>query len=274
MSREFRALRGEVPAQPHGQVSAGGAGRWRAPLLLSLLGGTIAAAALWGPAGAQEVPPNSAAKFTLARIRFTTPDFGFMRRGRGGGGVPWSHDFPRSEQNFMKILAEVTKVDVNADGHAVSFMDEEVFKYPIAYLCEVGYLDLSEKDQQNLREYLLRGGFLIVDDFRGERALQNFKEQLKMIFPDRTLEELPRTHPIFNCFYDISDLSLAPPYSRELVPVYMGMSDDRGRLMMVVNYNNDISDYWEWSDNPFMPIEDTNEAYKYGVNYVMYALTR
>ena len=124
-----------------------------------------------------------------------------------------------------------------------------------------------------MAEYLLRGGFLIVDDFRGERELNNFKREMKQVFPDRSLEVLPRTHPIWKCFYDISSLSIEPPYARWLTPEYFGMSDDNGRLMMIVDYNNDISEYWEWSDNPLQPIEETNEAYKYGVNYVMYALT-
>ena len=124
-----------------------------------------------------------------------------------------------------------------------------------------------------MAQYLLRGGFLIVDDFRGDRELYNFKNQMTQVFPDRSLEELPRTHPIWTCFYDISDLKIEPMYSRRMPPQYFGMSDDKGRLMMVVDYNNDISEYWEWSDDPRMPIEESNEAYKYGVNYVMYALT-
>jgi hypothetical protein len=124
-----------------------------------------------------------------------------------------------------------------------------------------------------MAEYLLRGGFLIVDDFRGDRHFSNFKNQMKLVFPDRSLEDLPRTHPIWTCFYDITNIMIVPPYSRNLIPQYFGMSDDNGRLMMVVNYNNDISDYWEWSNDPLTPIEESNQAYKYGVNYVMYALT-
>lgn len=242
-----------------------------------LCGGLLALAAfgLWR-ARAQEQPHVVPTKFTLARIRYSMPNFGFFRGRRFE--PPWSHDYPRSERNFSKILAEVTKIDVNSDGHIVSFDSDEVFQYPIAYLCEVGFLDLSEQERRNMGEYLLRGGFLIVDDFRGEQAFYNFREQMRMVFPDRVLEELPRTHPIFNCFYDISNVFPPPPpvysrYERSLIPQYFGMSDDRGRLMMVVDYNNDLSDYWEWSDDPFQPIEETNEAYKYGVNYVMYALT-
>lgn len=237
-----------------------------AVLLVGFLG-------LWG----QVQPPVDMNKFTLARIQFGTSYFGwFGRRGGRGGGAPWAHDYPRSERNFMKIMAEVTKVDVNSDGHIVSFESEEVFQFPIAYMCEVGYLDLSETEIVNMREYLLRGGFLIIDDFRGDRALWNFVQQMRLVFPDRALEEIPRDHQIFTCFYDISALDLPPPptYARQyLNPRYYGMNDDTGRLMMVVNYDTDIGDYWEWSDDPFMPIDDSNEAYKYGVNYVMYALT-
>ncbi len=227
---------------------------------------------------AQEIPelPRNETKFTLARIFYTSPltRFSFGPIG-AGNGPPWSHDWPRSEEHFMKIMAEVTKLDVNPSGHIISFQNDDCFKYPIAYLCEVEFLDLSEQEAHRMSEYLLRGGFLIVDDFRGERALRNFINQMRRVFPDRSLEELPRTHEIWRCFYDISDLAIQPPpiYSRFDVPKYFGMRDDHDRLMMVVNYNNDISEYWEWSDNPMNPFDQSTEAYKYGVNYVMYALT-
>ena len=173
----------------------------------------------------------------------------------------------------MKIMAEVTKLEVNPGGHITSFQTDDCFKYPIAYMCEVGYVTLSKEEAHRMAEYLLRGGFLIVDDFRGEYERANFVNQMKLVFPNRSLEVLPRTHQIWNCFYDISKLKIVPPYSRWLTPQYFGMRDDNDRLMMVVNYNNDISEYWEWSNDPFMPIDQSNEAYKYGVNYVMYALT-
>ncbi len=213
-------------------------------------------------------------RFTFGRIYFDSPLTRIFSGPIGAGnGPPWSHDWPRSEEHFMKIMAEVTRLDVNPGGHILSFQNDECFKYPIAYLCEVGYMNLSDQEARRMAEYLLRGGFLIVDDFRGEREFANFQMQMKRVFPKRSLEELPRSHPIWTCFYDISKLMIEPPYSRFLTPQYFGMSDDTGRLMMVVDYNNDISDYWEWSDDPLTPIEESNEAYKYGVNYVMYALT-
>jgi len=220
-----------------------------------------------------EAPPDES-KFTFARI------FHEARWGRGfygpigdGSGPPWSHDYPRAEDHLMKIVAEVTRLDVNPEGHIISFQSDECFNYPIAYLCEVGYMELSDEEAHRMAEYLLRGGFLIVDDFRSDREWNHFRNQMKQVFPDRSLEELPPTHPIWTCFYDISDLNIEPPYFEYLLPRYFGISDDTGRLMMVVNYNNDIAEYWEWSNDPFKPIEASNEAYKYGVNYLMYALT-
>jgi hypothetical protein len=220
--------------------------------------------------GFEELPRNES-KFTFARIYFDVP---MRRMGRmgSGSGPGWSHDWPSSEENFMKIMAEVTRVDVNPGGHIISFQDDECFKYPIAYLCEVGEMNLSEEEAKRMSEYLLRGGFLIVDDFRGDRALFNFEMQMRMVFPDRRLEDVPPTDPIWTTFYDISDLKIIPPYGG-YPPKYMGIRDDSGRLMMIVNVNNDISDYWEWSGDPFMPIDETNEAFKYGVNYVLYSLT-
>ncbi len=222
--------------------------------------------------------PRDESKFTLARFSYSLENIGFSFYGGWGPlgdyGPPWSHDWPESEEHLMKILSEVTKIDVNPGGHIISFENDDCFKYPIAYLAEVGFLNLSDKGVANMREYMLRGGFIIVDDFRREREFANFRYQMSRVFPDRPLEELPRTDPIWTCFYDISKLEIIPPYGgRYQRPQYFGIRDDKGRLMMVVNYNNDISDYWQWSNDPFQPIEQTNEAYKYGVNYVMYALT-
>jgi hypothetical protein len=221
---------------------------------------------------AQDEEPRIESKFTFGRVYFDVPMLRWGPVG-AGNGPPWSHDTPRGETHLMKIMAEISKLDPNPGPHIFSFKTDDCFKYPIAYFCEVGYLDLSEQEAHRMAEYLLRGGFLIVDDFRGESALENFRRNLKMVFPDRSLEEVPRTDPIWNGFYDISKLFIIPPYSRNLTPEYLGMRDDSGRLMMIVDYNNDISEYWEWSDNPFAAIEETNEAYKYGVNYIMYALT-
>jgi hypothetical protein len=226
----------------------------------------------WWARAQQELPRNET-KFTWGRVKYTYQrSFRWNNIIGDAWGPPWSHDWPRSEENYMKIMAEVTKLDPNPGGHIFTFETDECFKYPAAYLCEVGYIQLSPKEVHNMREYLLRGGFLIVDDFRG-RDMYNFVDVLRQVFPERNLEEVPRTDPIWTCFYDLSNLWIEPPYARFYRPEYYGMRDDSGRLMMIVDYNNDISEYWEWSADPFYKIEDTNEAFKYGVNYLMYALT-
>jgi len=209
-------------------------------------------------------------KFTMGRVYFDVPLWAPLG---SGAGAWWSHDTPRGEEHLMKIMAELTELDANPEPHVFSFQTDDCFKYPIAYMCEVGYLSLTDEEARRMSEYLLRGGFLIVDDFRSDLALQLFEENLKKVFPGRKLEEVPRTDPIFTDFYDISNVFPVPPYSRFYIPQYLGMRDDSGRLMMIVNFNNDLSEYWEWSDDSLRPIDETNDAYKYGVNYLMYALT-
>jgi hypothetical protein len=208
-------------------------------------------------------------RFTFARIQFGGR---FSSRAFFGAVPPWAHDYPRGGRHLMKILSEVSLMRVNPDEVILRFDDPRLFQYPFAYLCEVGFMELSDREIEGLREYLLRGGFLIVDDFREEWALENLRAHVRRAFPDLELEELDLSHPIFNCFFSIRTLDVTPPYG-DGVPKFFGLSDKKGRLMMIVNYNNDISEYWEWADDPFAPIEYTNEAFKFGVNYAIYAVT-
>ncbi len=211
-------------------------------------------------------------EFHYARIKFNT--LPYMGNSFQLDVPPWAHDYPRSDRNFAKILAEVTQIPCDSEGHQiVSLEDDEIFKYPWTYMCEVGYLDLTPKEAATLRAYLDRGGFVVVDDFRGEREWNNFTTEMRKVYPNRAFQELQVNHPVFQCFYNIKTLDMVPPYARYLKPKFYGMSDEKGRLQMVVNFNNDISEYWEWSDEGWMPIELSNEAYKFGINYVIYALT-
>ncbi len=226
-----------------------------------------------------EVPKNEtdlSGRFTFARIRYTDTSWcsGFGPW-VGDGGFPWSHDYPTAGRHLMKIMAELSKIDANLDINepVFTFDDPQLFKYPFAYLCEVGCMNLSEKELAGLREYILRGGFLLIDDFRQSSELQNLQRQLKQALPEYDIKKLDASHPIFNCFFSIKTLDVNPVYGPYYTPEFWGMEDKDGRLMMVINYNYDVSDYWQFSDNPFRPIEETNEAYKFGVNYIIYSLT-
>ena len=133
-------------------------------------------------------------------------------------------------------------------------------------------MELTAKDAANLRQYLDRGGFLFIDDFRGYQALENLREQLKMVYPDRDMEPLDVRHPIFHTFYDFQDLNVPPPYGPGPVE-FLGLSDGRGNLKMIVNFNNDLSEYWEWLDKGELPLHEAATSLKLGVNYVLYAMT-
>lgn len=212
--------------------------------------------------------------FNFVRIRYN----GFINSWSGGrrwGQPPWAHDYPRAEQNFLKILSELTTVETKPDAYLIlDLKDPKIMNYPVLYVSEPGYWNCTEEETDNLREYMDRGGFVLFDDFRDQSGeWNNFVGCMKMVYPDRPVEELQVEHPVFHCFFDIDDLDMVPPYGVPGKPTFYGMSDESGRLQMVANFNNDIGDYWEWSDQSFAPIQLSNEAYRFGINYIVYALT-
>ena len=229
-----------------------------------------------------EVPKDQvdlSGKFIMARVKFDVGMYGGMfsfGSHLGDGGLPWSHDWPGAGRHLNKIVSELSKLDIHLETNEpiYGFVEPEIYKYPMAYLCEVGFMNLSDQEIAGMREYCLRGGFLLVDDFR-TRDWNNFEPQIKKAFPEYQLKKLDVSHPVFNCFFSIKTLNIVAPYGNfgQMTPEFWGIEDDKGRLMVVINFNNDVSDYWQFSDDPFAPIEQTNEAYKFGVNYVMYALT-
>jgi len=219
-------------------------------------------------------------RFTFARLRYDESVWdggGFWGRGRGDPG--WAHDYPRAERHLMKLLSELTVIRPYLDGGNILKADDpELFKYPVAYLSEPGYWSVSEAEATNLRSYLLKGGFLIVDDFEGEHWL-NFEDKMRTVLPGAVFVELDPSYPVFHAFFDIEsleNLSLGNYRAARAPSVYYGVfegNDPKKRLMVIANYNNDIGDYWEWSDMGYFPIELSNEAYKLGINYIIYALT-
>lgn len=217
--------------------------------------------------------PNDPNLFNFVRLRYN----GYIGNWRNWGGwsAPWAHDYPRAEQNFLKILAEMTTVETTPESYLVLDMDDpEIMNYPVVYVSEPGYWNCTDEEVANLREYLERGGFIIFDDFRDSRGeWENFSRCMQRVAPDRSLQELSIEEPIFQCFYDLDALDMPAPYDVPGPPTYYGIFDETGRIQMIANFNNDIGDYWEWSDQSLVPIALSNEAYKFGINYVIYALT-
>lgn len=214
-------------------------------------------------------------RFTFVRLRFAP-----LAGPSGGGGfwrerdLKWDHDYPRAERNLMKIVSELTDLTAYLDGGNILAADDpELFKYPFAYLSEPGFWTVTKAEADGLRNYLLKGGFLIFDDFAGAQWF-NFAEKIREVLPEGRLVQLDASHPIFHSFFDIEALPATHPYWG-MPSVYYGIFEDNDpskRLMVIVNYNNDIGEYWEWSDAGFVPIELSNEAYKLGVNYIVYAM--
>ncbi|MGD8319256.1 MAG: DUF4159 domain-containing protein [Gemmatimonadota bacterium] len=215
-------------------------------------------------------------RFHFVRLRYTP-----WRRGMGcrvqGGGPPWAHDYPRGERHFMKIIDEMTDVHPLVDGSEILALDDpRIFQYPVAYMIEVAAWDPTDEEARNLHDYLLKGGFLIVDDFRFPCALENLRFQMERVLPGAQLMQLDAGHEIFDSFFRIDPAKVIPPYDQGFAPVWYGIFEDNDRskrLLAVINYNNDISEYWEWSDQGYYPIDLSNEAYKLGVNYIIYGLT-
>jgi hypothetical protein len=210
-------------------------------------------------------------RFTYARIRYTPPEFGGFRQ-----DVKWDHDYPRSDRHFPKIVSEVTSVQTRTEASNIFTLDDpELMKFPFAYLCEAGYWHPTDAEVAGMRSYLLKGGFILFDDFASS-DWENFTEQMRKVFPELHPVRLTPEDRVYDAFFHITSLAYNHPYygmPSEFWGFYEN-NDRNGRLMAVVNYNNDISEYWEFSDEGLYPIAAANEAYKLGVNYLVYALTR
>jgi hypothetical protein len=213
-------------------------------------------------------------RFVFVRVRYN-PLPGARPGGYFNNYLKWDHDYPRAETHLMKILSELTSMSPYMDGGNILAVDDpELFKYPVAYMAEPGFWTLTEDEAESLRNYLLKGGFLIFDDFVG-RQWWNFEDRIRDVLPDARLVELDVSHPIFHSFFEIDQLEFVHPYW-DYRSVFYGVFEDNDpakRLMIIVNYNNDIGESWEYSDRGFIPIELSNEAYKLGVNYIVYAMT-
>ena len=227
-------------------------------------------------------PPNPpyTGRFTFLRLKYTTAPGGYWYR-----GLPsWAHGYPQSEWNLMKILDEVTNLDGRIEQTSVLTLDDpELFTYPVAYFIEAGWWTLSDREAAALRAYLQKGGFVILDDFKvagtfgvGGGGWEHFEENMTRVVPGARFFDMDASHPIFHTFFEIDSLDNFPQAYNAGRPIFRGLYEDndpKKRLQMIINYNTDVSQFWEWSGKGLRPIDQTNEAYKLGVNYIMYGVT-
>ena len=215
-------------------------------------------------------------RFTFFRVRFE-PSFDGGGRGFGRGRVDkkWDHDTPRAERHLMKILEEITMLRPKMDCGAVyAFGEPESFKYPIAYVSEPGFWTMDETELKGIREFVGKGGFIIFDDFQGSHWY-NFEERWREAFPELQLQPIPRTNPLFDAFYDIRNSPL-PAMGGGMQAEWYGAYEDNDptkRLVAIAGFNADLGELMEFSDEAYVPIDLSNEAYKIMVNYLIYAMT-
>jgi hypothetical protein len=215
-------------------------------------------------------------RFIFARLKYTTGPGGFYYR-----GLPaWAHGYPRAENNLMRIASEVSAMKLHLDASNVLALDDpELMKYPVSYMAEAGYWTMTDKEAAGLRAYLAKGGFVIFDDFRdnfGNAGWANFSAQMKRVIPNVRFFDLQPTHPIFHSFFEINSFSIIPQKYDAGPPILRAVyenNDPTKRLLCMINFNTDVSDFWEFSGTGMTLIADDNEAYKLGVNYLVYGLT-
>ena len=216
-------------------------------------------------------------RFTFVRLNYTTAPGGYFYRGEPA----WAHGYPLAEQNLMAIMNAVCFLRPHIDEiNSLRLDDPELGKYPIAYVIEPDWWAMTDSEGTALREYLQKGGFLIVDDFKGRNyrgggGWETFERNMRRALPDARFVDLDISHPIFHSFFDIKSLDIPQAYVAG-DPVFRGLFEDNDpakRLQIIVNFNTDISQFWEWSGTGLRSISDTNESYKLGVNYLIYGLT-
>jgi hypothetical protein len=203
--------------------------------------------------------------------------------GRSYYNPAWTIDFPEAEFFFQKGVSRLTRVAMGGEGVQIDLADDSLFNYPWLYAVEVGQWRLSDFEAGRLREYLLRGGFLMVDDFHGSREWAYFMDSMTRVFPDRPVVDIEDAHEILHVVYDVDERIQIPgivllgsgrTYEQDgVVPHWRGIYDDDDRLMVIINHNMDLGDAWEHADEPQYPQEMTTLALHFAVNYVIYSMT-
>ncbi|MGH7555896.1 MAG: DUF4159 domain-containing protein [Longimicrobiales bacterium] len=230
-------------------------------------------------ASSGEMEPAAMHSFYFTRVAYSGGGGWGRRRGRSG----WLTDGPKSDRQFLIVFRRLLGIDAYDCEHYLRLDDPSIRKFPFLYALEVGSMGLGPEEVKNLRDYLLAGGFLMVDDFWGDGEWQNFEYEIRQVLPEYDIVELPLDHPIFRSFYEIKEILQVPNvgnarsgWTSECGPCQphaLGILDEKGRVMVVINWNTDIGDAWEWAEQPFYPLKYSTFAYQMGVNFIVYAMS-
>jgi hypothetical protein len=273
--------------------------RHRSLRVLALTVGMIAASALFAQLPFREYlsmerdsvdgrPPDwdVPGEFVVGRLMYP-PRSGDCAFGRGGnweqGGTSWTVDYPLGDRTFASLLERLTVLDVRSVEQPVNLNDgDDVFYWPFLMVGMPGSWDLSDEQAAKLREYLLRGGFMLADSFFGTCEWEGFMASMRRVFPDRAVVELEDGHAIFNVVYELSGRHQIHNWRTQArggyrddgaEPHWRAILDDDGRVMVAMSFNNDMGDSWQHADDPTYPQEDSQLGLRLGVNYVVYTMT-
>ncbi len=188
----------------------------------------------------------------------------------------WSHDYPSADLYMTEALDDMTRVPVNRGrSNVLTFSDAELFTNPIVYVSEPGFWALQDGEAATLRAYLLKGGFIIFDDFEGDAQWRNMAAQMSRALPEHRFLPIDVSHSIFHALFDLKVLTVPHP-SVSVTPAFYAIFEDnnpKGRMIALANHNSDLAEYWEWSARDVFPVDVTSGAYEMGVNYIVYAMT-
>lgn len=261
---------------------AAGRARFVTALAIPLSAGIGMLPMTWSRAADEAPVYASKAEFHFIRLEYV--DLFTSRRGWGRGW--WMQDWPAAEIHFAQGIRRLTRLDIGEWRH-LRITDDRIFEYPWVYATQVGYWDLSDAETARLREYLLRGGFLVVDDFHGPEDWAVFRETMQRVFPKRPILDIDAEHPMMHVLYDIRErtqiaglrhLRIGPGGTtfvqpQATPPLWRAIYDDQDRMVVAINFNMDIGDAWEHADLPQYPEPMTGLAYRFGINYIIYSMT-
>ncbi len=227
----------------------------------------------------RKLPPQTRQNhdYTFVRMMYNGRIPGYLKN--------WYTDYPTGDRNLVDILRRITRLDVAGESRVVPIHHPDLFNYPMIYSGEAGQMVFDDSDATVLREYLTRGGFWMIDDFWGTFEWRNFEQQMKKVFPNRQIVDLPLSHPIFHVFYDIEERMQVPNIGYAYnpgtptweqdgyEPYVRGILDESGRLLVFINHNTDLMDASEWADDPLYPQRFSTYSYKIFTNAVVYALS-
>ena len=241
-----------------------------------------------GHAESVALPPDwqRRAEWAFARLMYPPgPLDGYRGRFDGDwreGLSLWTQDYPRADRALAQAVKRLTHVDARSVEQPVNFDDgDEIYNWPWLYAVQVGEWGLTEPQAKKLRDYLLRGGFFMADDFHGSEEQAYFENTMKMVFPDRPIVDIPGNDPIFHTVFDLDDRYQIPGaehlytgYKKDgRVAHWRGIYDDKGRVVVAATFQSDVGDSWEWADAPTYPAESAALGIRIGIDYIIYSMT-